>query len=417
MTANAPETAESVEEFRARARSWLAANLPRLDPDAVPPLPGDDDHLWLRARELQQKLHAGGFAGICFPREYGGLGLPRAYQDAFTEESMGYEMPIILNIPTFSICCATLLDVGTEEQKRQHIGAAIRGEEILVQFLSEPSGGSDLAGLITRADRDGDGWVINGSKTWSTSAYAADYGLCLARTDSDKPKHEGLTMFLVPTNAPGLTINRIRMVDGSTEFCEEFFDNVRVDASAVVGEVDGGWAVASQQLFHERNAVGGGSPYVSGRGATPTRPKSDPFAVALATGRTADPEVRTMLGEMLTLSAVRSQLRARVSAGIAKGHLGPPAASMLRLFHAEHSMTEDDHALRIAGATGGFGTGPEPGYTGLAGVSFLGRQGAGLGGGSTEMSRNIISERMLGMPRELAPDRGVPFNQIKRGSR
>ncbi|UGQ12280.1 acyl-CoA dehydrogenase family protein [Yinghuangia sp. ASG 101] len=408
---------ESVEAFRTRARAWLAANMPRVDPDAVPPLPGEDDHLWRRARELQRKLHAGGFAGICFPKEYGGLGLPRAYQDAFTEESAGYEMPVMLNVPTFSICCATLLDVGSEEQKRTHISAAIRGEEVLVQFLSEPGGGSDLAGLLTRAERDGDGWVLNGSKTWSTWAYAADYGLCLARTDSDKPKHDGLTMFLVPTNAPGLTINRIRMVDGSTEFCEEFFDNVRVDASAVVGEIDGGWAVATQQLYHERTAVGGGSPFVSGRGATPNRPKANPFAVAQATKRTADPEVRTMLGDMLTLAAVRKQLQARVAKGIAGGHLPPPSASLLRLFHAEYSMAEDDLALRIAGSLGGFGPDAGPGHTGMAGVSFLGRQGAGLGGGSTEMSRNIISERLLGMPREPAPDRGVPFNQIKRGSR
>jgi alkylation response protein AidB-like acyl-CoA dehydrogenase len=256
---------ESVESFRTRARAWLAENMPRVDDDAPLPPPGDDDHEWVRARELQKLLHAGGFAGICFPVEYGGLGLTPAHQRAFTEESDGYEMPVQLNIPTFSICAATLLDMGSEEQKRERIAAAIRGDEVLCQFLSEPSGGSDLAGLITRAELDGDTWILNGAKTWSTSAYAADWALCLARTNWDVPKHRGLTMFLVPTQAPGLTMNRVRMVNGSREFCEEFFDDVQLPAAAVVGEVNNGWAVASRQLFHERNAVGGGSPYVSGR--------------------------------------------------------------------------------------------------------------------------------------------------------
>ncbi|EUA49897.1 acyl-CoA dehydrogenase, N-terminal domain protein [Mycobacterium xenopi 3993] len=182
---------ESVEQFRARARAWLAANMPRIDPASPPVANRDDERAWRRARELQKRLYEGGFAGICFPREYGGLGLDYEYQKAFDEESLNYEMPLILNTPTFTICCATLLDTGSEEQKRQHIGAALRGEEVLVQLLSEPSGGSDLAGVLTRAERRGDRWVINGAKTWSTSAFAADYGLCLARTDWDVPKHEG----------------------------------------------------------------------------------------------------------------------------------------------------------------------------------------------------------------------------------
>src|ERR1700753_2097226 len=130
-------------------------------------------------------------------------------------------MPLILKTPTFTICCATLLDEGTEEQKKQHIAGALRGDEVLVQLLSEPSGGSDLAGVITRADpRDGR-WIINGAKTWSTWAFAADYGLCLARTDWAAPKHNGLTMFLLPLRSPGITINRLMQVNGSVAVCEE----------------------------------------------------------------------------------------------------------------------------------------------------------------------------------------------------
>ncbi|HZU46916.1 MAG TPA: acyl-CoA dehydrogenase family protein, partial [Mycobacterium sp.] len=243
---------ESVEQFRARARAWLAANMPRIDPASPPAANRDDERCWERARELQKRLYDGGFAGICFPREYGGLGLDYEYQKAFNEESINYEMPLILNTPTFTICCATLLDTASDEQKKQHIAAALRGDEVLVQLLSEPSGGSDLAGVMTRAERHGDRWVINGAKTWSTSAFAADYGLCLARTNWDVPKHEGLTMFLVPIAHPGITLRRITQLNGSTEFCEEFLDNVEVGDDAVVGEVDNGWTVASRQLYHER---------------------------------------------------------------------------------------------------------------------------------------------------------------------
>jgi alkylation response protein AidB-like acyl-CoA dehydrogenase len=405
---------ESVESFRTRARAWLADNMPRIDPDEPLPMAGDDDHLWVQARELQQKLHAGGFAGICFPVEYGGLGLSPAHQRAFTDEADGYEMPVMLNIPTFSICAATLLDVGSEEQKREHIGAAIRGEQVLCQFLSEPSGGSDLAGLLTRAERDGDNWVVNGAKVWSTSAYAADYALCLARTDPDKPKHAGLTMFLMPTHAPGVTMNRIRMVNGSTEFCEEFFDDVVLPASAVVGQVNDGWRVASRQLFHERNAVGGGSPFVSGRGRPRTMPGATPVEAARATGRTGDVVVREKIGEWLALSRVQAHLVGHVSAEIASGALPAPASSMLRLLSAEHAQFGSDLAMEVAGDAVGVGPVGDPGLAAMAGIAFLMRQSASLGGGSTEISRNILSERLLGMPREYAADRDVPFNQVKR---
>jgi alkylation response protein AidB-like acyl-CoA dehydrogenase len=403
-------TVEAVESFRLRARAWLAENMPRVDVDAVPPPPGDDDADWVRTRELQKKLYAGGFAGIGFPSEYGGLGLTPEHQRAFTEESEGYEMPLLLNVPTFSICAPTIMDMGSEHQKRERIAAAIRGDEILVQFLSEPSGGSDLAGLITRADRDGDTWVLNGAKTWSTCAYAADYALCLARTDWDAPKHRGLTMFLVKVHQPGITMRRITQVSGSTEFCEEFFDDLVLPADAVVGEVNGGWAVASRQLFHERTAVGGGSPYTSGTGTGRTsQPRPDLVQIARATGRTDDPRVREMLGEGHALKKVHEQLIRRVGIGLETGRMPSPAASIMRLFHAETDWRVDDLALQIAGALAVSGEG-----VGRVGDNFLMRQGASLGGGSTEMSRNIISERILGMPREYAADRDVPFSQVKR---
>lgn len=401
----------TVAAFAASARDWLAANMPRLDPQHPPRNGRDDDGAWQRARDLQRRLYDGGFAGICFPREYGGLGLDISYQKAFDAESAGYEMPLILNVPTFTICCATLLDTGSEEQKRRHISAALRGDEVLVQLLSEPSGGSDLAGLITRADRDGDDWVVNGAKTWSTSAFAADFGLLLARTDATVPKHDGLTMFLVPIDAPGVTLRRIEQVDGSNEFCEEFFDGLRLGPDTVVGEVNKGWDVASRLLFHERRAVGQGSEFASGRGPERAEMAAGDFLTLASDAGTADdPLTQDQIGRVLARRMVRDQLVEHVGRGMRSGELPPAAASIIRLFHSDVTYLEVDTAMAVAGP---LGVVDDEAQLLRTGRRYLSRQTVGLGGGSDEMARNVIAERVLGLPREYAADRGVPFNQVR----
>lgn len=417
IAGEATKTTESVAEFADRARTWLAENMPRIDPADPPFSVRAEQASWDRARELQKKLYEGGFAGICFPREYGGLGLDFAYQKAFDAESRHYEMPLILNVPTFTICAATILDMGTEDQKRQRISAAVRGDEILCQLLSEPSGGSDLAGVLTRADRRDGKWIINGAKTWSTSAFAADYGLMLARTDWTVPKHEGLTMFLVPLNAAGITMRRIKEVNGNEEFCEEFFDGLELGDDAVVGAVNDGWAVASRQLFHERRAVGGGSEFASGKGSeNANEMPPDHVGLAQATGQDDDPRIQDLGGRALARRIVKQQLIDHVSNAIAHGSLPPPAGTLIRLFHAETTELEVDTALAIAGTAGVVDDG-DGDLLGLldVGVRYLSRQTGSLGGGSSEMARNVIAERILGFPREAAADRGIPFNQVKRG--
>ncbi|BBY01178.1 acyl-CoA dehydrogenase family protein [Mycobacterium seoulense] len=406
-------TSESVEEFRGRARAWLADNLPRLDSGDAMVLQRDELASWQRARELQKKLYDGGFAGICFPREYGGLGLGYEYKKAFDAEALAYETPLMLNVPSFAICCATILDMGSEEQKRTHIAAALRGDEVLVQLLSEPSGGSDLAGVLTRADRRDGRWIINGAKTWSTWAFAADYGLCLARTDWNAPKHEGLTMFLVPLRHPGVTINRIKQVNGSVEFCEEFFDDVDVGDDAVVGEPGKGWDVASRQLYHERRSMGDGSEYTSGPGIAEAEDISvDLLAVAEKANQAASERVREMVGRALVHRAVHGQLSEHVFHAVTNGSLPPAAGSIIRLFMAEVHDVENDTALAVAGPAAVVDD--EAGLLDI-GVRYLGRQIASIGGGTTEMARNVIGERVLNFPREYAADRGVPFNQVRHG--
>lgn len=414
MTETAPLAPhESVEDFGLRARAWLAGNMPRIDRDRPPLTRLDDEASWQRARELQKRLYDGGFAGICFPREYGGLGLTIEYQKAFNAESGGYEMPLILNIPSFSICCATLLDVGSEEQKRRHISAALRGEEVLCQLLSEPSGGSDLAAVTTRADRRGDTWVINGAKTWSTSAFAADYGLCLVRTDWDVPKHEGVTMFLVPIKHPGVTLRRIAMINGSSEFCEEFFDDLELDGDAVVGGVGNGWQVASRQMIHERRSMGRSSEFSSGLESDDAEAAPiDYLDLAQRTGQAADDRIAEISGRALAYRAVAEHLADHIYRGVLDGTMPAAAGSIIRLFYADASQLELDTAASIA-STGAV-VGDDIALFEV-GKRYLERQIVSLGGGTTEIARNVIAERVLNCPREYAADRGVPFNQVRRG--
>jgi alkylation response protein AidB-like acyl-CoA dehydrogenase len=404
---------EDVESFRLRARAWLAENMPRLPAGYTNAMLIREDETGERARRLQRTLFDAGFAGICFPVEYGGQGLSRAHQRAFTRESLEYQMPTQFNVPTFTILAATLLDYGTEEQKARHIPAMLRGDELWVQFLSEPSGGSDLAGLVTRASRDGDVFILNGSKIWSTGAFRADYAMCLARTDWHAPKHRGLTMFIMKIHQPGVEIQQINMVNRTAEFCQEFFDDVPIPASGVVGEVNDGWTVASRLLFHERDAVGGGSPFASGVAVVAAGhggQRSELLELAGETGQLGDPQVRQLVAEDRVNQRVQGQLAQRITTGIRTGAFPPPAGAIPRLLAATNTERNFDMAVEIAGSGIGAWTHDNDFNWGEA---YLNRQGGSLGGGSTEMARNIISERVLGMPREYAADRDRPFDEVR----
>jgi alkylation response protein AidB-like acyl-CoA dehydrogenase len=220
-------------------------------------------------------------------------------------------------------------------------------------------------------------------------------------------------MFLVPINSPGITMRRIKQVGGSEEFCEEFFDGLELGDDAVVGEVNAGWTVASRQLYHERRAVGGGSEFASGKGSeNASEAPTDFAALARATGQTDDLRVQELAGRALVHRAVKDQLIDHVFHAVNDGSLPPTAGTLIRLYHALQVELEVDTALAITGTAGVIDEGD-----GLlsAGERYLERQTAALGGGSTEMARNVIGERVLGFPREFAADRGVPFNQVKRG--
>jgi alkylation response protein AidB-like acyl-CoA dehydrogenase len=406
---------EDVETFRLRARDWLADNMPRLDPDTAPfSLAAVDEALVDRARHLQRLLFDAGFAGVIFPREYGGLGLKVEHQQALNAETRGYEMPLLFNVPTLAILAPTLLDFGTEDQKRNHVEAILRGDELWVQFLSEPTGGSDLAGAITRADRDGDTWVLNGAKTWSTFAMYSDWAMCLARTNWDVPKHSGLTMFLMKIHQPGIDIDWIKQSNGSRDFCEEFFSDLILPADSVLGDVDGGWSVASGLMNHERTA-GGASPYAHG-GAGGRSDRPDDTLVELVAQLEARDEADShhfdLLGEIHTLKTVHRQLTGRVGTGMGSGHFPPAAGALLRMSNGLLNAARGTIAMELAG-TGSVAWQRDEAAAEF-GEDYLVRQAMCLGGGSTEMQRNIISERVLDMPRERAEDRDRPFRDVKR---
>jgi alkylation response protein AidB-like acyl-CoA dehydrogenase len=211
------------------------------------------------------------------------------------EELAGFEFPARLQAPTFAPCAAVLLEFGTEEQKQQHIPAILKGEEIWMQLLSEPSGGSDVAGALTTAVRDGDEWVLNGSKVWTTGAWWSDWALCLARTNWDVAKHRGLTVFMLPLHQPGIEVHRIEMLNGSREFCQEFITDVRVPDSDRIGDIDDGWTVGVRWMFHERMLLN--SPLVTmpadvirGVGSNAV------YEAGKAAGRLHDPVARDLIG-------------------------------------------------------------------------------------------------------------------------
>ena len=291
-----------------------------------------------------------------------------------------------------------LLDFGTEEQKQRHLPAILRGEEIWMQFLSEPSGGSDVAGALTTAVRDGDEWVLNGSKIWTTGAWWSDWGLCLARTNWDVPKHRGLTVFMLPIHQPGIEVHRIEMLNGSREFCQEFLTDVRVPDSDRVGEVDQGWTVGTRWMFHERMpSTRRTSPCPTG--AARDGERRDPMLeLARDAGRLDDPIARDLIGEarMLDRRGARStdaSLRAW-----RPGAMSDQAAAIGRLFDGLGRRAAHEHRVRARGRAGA--PGDDDGDLGRRRDRLPDAPGRRIGGGTTEMARNVISERVLGMPRE-----------------
>ena len=407
---------QDLDEFRQHARKFIRGNLREVGPLSLArrALTDEEETVAVRRdREVQRLLWEGGLAGLCVPKEYGGRGLTPAHQELLNLELAGFEFPRRLQIPTFSPCAAVLLDYGTEDQKREHLPAILKGEEVWLQLLSEPSGGSDAAGALTTAERDGEEWVLNGSKIWTTGAWWSDWGLCLARTNWDVPKHRGLTVFILPIRHEGIEMHRIEMLNGNKEFCQEFLSDVRIPDSWRVGDVDDGWSVCTRWMFHERMLFN--SPLVTLPVGT-TRGNAglaSAYHLARDADRLEDPTALDLAGEAYMLELVNRELHRRLLEGTELGVLPDQIAAVGRLFSATVAMRTTTIAFDLAGPSGGAWS--EHNRLSDAGTDFLMRQAPCIGGGTTEMARNVVSERVLGMPRESAPDRGTAFRDVPRG--
>jgi alkylation response protein AidB-like acyl-CoA dehydrogenase len=408
--------AEDLESFRQRARAFARENLRPIGQVTISlrTFGSDEEELAniAREREIQRMLFDAGLAGVVVPREYGGRGLTPAHQHALNEELAGYEFPQRIQVPTMSPCLAVLLDFGTEEQKKQHVPAILKGDELWMQLLSEPSGGSDVAGALTTAVRDGDEWVLNGSKIWTTGAWWSDWGLVLARTNWDVPKHRGLTVFILPLHQPGIEVHRIEMLNGNREFCQEFISDVRIPDSDRVGDVDDGWTVGTRWMFHERMLFN--SPLITVPVGTERSAGTwRAIDVARDAGRLHDPVARDLIGESRVLDLVGAQLGRRLGVGISTGAMTDQASAVGRLFTGLSSARRTTINYELAGGVGAAWTDDDGSAAGI-GVDFLTRQSSCIGGGTTEMARNVISERVLGMPRERSADRDVAFRDVPR---
>jgi len=425
-------TSETVESFRTRAARWIPEHLPRIGvTGAENPVTRrleeqglDPENEALRARALQGIISDGGFAGLTYPKEYGGQGLTVRHMQAFNAECDGYDLSGLGFFGmTFGMIGPTVLEFGTEEQKQRHVRGFLNGESIWIQFLSEPTGGSDLASALTRADRDGDEWVINGSKIWTSFGDLGDYGLMVARTNWDAPKHSGLSVFIVPVRTQGVEVVPLRLVTGQTSFCQEFFTDVRIPADHLLGSLHDGWTVASRLLVHERNSVGGGSQYWqapvgaqagqrSARTGRSSARRDDLVELADTKGKGNDPYTRQLVAEAYASAKVASQLGPRVATAMAKGVLPPPAGSFLKLFNTSNQVRRSDIQMTIAG-TPAVVWEPDDLTSADLGQGFLFRQAGSILSGTSEIQRNIISERVLELPREPSMDSKVPFNQVR----
>jgi alkylation response protein AidB-like acyl-CoA dehydrogenase len=395
-----------VARFRLRAREWLAEHAPaRFEATE------DQPEYWHEARRFQGLQHAAGFGGIDWPQAYGGQGLTRAHQVAFNEEAAGYELPSVGCQITLAIVGMTLLDHGTEEQKRRYLPAMLRGEHVWVQLLSEPSAGSDLAALRTAARRAGGGWVLSGEKVWSSFAQWSDNALVLARSDWGVPKHAGLTAYVVPLDTPGVTVSPLRQLTGDAEFCQVFLDEVSVPLEARVGQENDGWAVATSMFAHSRAMTGGaaltGPVFQKNRGGE-ADPGRDLIDYVNGAGRGSDAAVRKLIADVVVDNIVAGLLATRVTGD---PDASPVAGTMAKMFGAEALQRRRQAELVLRGEEAVAWPEAADAEAARCAFRYLRDRTATVAGGTTEVMRNVIAEAVLGLPRDTPPDKNKPFRE------
>ncbi len=415
--------AESISEFRERARTWLESRAPRRTAAESPQQWGDgefsvvvfhdaSDEEELELLSAYQAWHrdklAAGLAAIAVPQEFGGMGLTKGHDAAFKELEAEFEVPRdheLISV-TSKLIAPTIDEFGTPEQRDRWCRKFFQLDEFCCQLFSEPGAGSDLAGLACKAVRDGDEWVLDGQKVWTSTARIAQYGFAICRTDADVPKHAGLTAFIVPLDADGVEVRPIRQMSGGASFNEVFLNAVRVGDELRVGDVGQGWKVALTVLGHERSTSGS-----SRRGGG----FDELLMLARHLGRTDDPIIRQGLARAYELKKLRDWVRAGAAARAKATGSSGPAGSITKLMWTV-AMT---HTSDVAGQLLGPRLTADTGEWGTFGWNehVLGAPGYRIAGGTDEIQRNIIGERVLGLPGEPRVDRDLSFAELGRAAR
>lgn len=404
---DSPELAD----FRAQVRTFIDANaeLKRGDERdwsrngaATDPEVAADYRA--RCHAWQKLLYDSGWAGLAWPTAFGGRGLSAAHQIVFNQELARYDTTAGFITAAQALVGPTLMAHGTPEQQQRYLGPLLSGEESWCQLFSEPGAGSDLAALATRAVRDGDDWVVNGQKVWTSSAQHADFGILVARTDPDVPKHEGLTFFVVDMRSPGIEVRPLVQAQGVAHFNEVFLSDVRVPDRNVVGQVGDGWKVTRTTLRSE-------SSMISGAGL------ATGFIAVLATarrlGRTADPVVRQELAKVHTNELILKWMGWRTQTAVMTGRRELALhGSLLKNFFTRSLSHRVNLAVDLEGPEGMLWHDAEG--DGFWQYQCLNQFASRIGGGTEEVHRNNLGEQALGLPREPSSDREVPWNQSVR---
>ena len=391
--------------FRAEAREWLQANVPSRQE-----LEGLDD---IQAAKLWQKRkYDAGWACIRWPQEYGGRGASAIEQVVWNQEEAKFATPGSVFAIGQGMAAPTLMAWASEDHKRKHLPPLASGEHIWCQLFSEPAGGSDLAALRTRAEKDGDEWVINGQKIWTSGAHYADYGILVVRTDPTVPKHKGLSYFFLDMKSPGIEIRPIKQISGGANFNEVYFTDVRVSDDQRLGAVGQGWQVALTTLMNERMAIGGGG------GGVGFKQVFDLARRVELDGAPAieDKQVRAKLATWYAQETGLKYTGYRALSALSRGDTPGPENSIGKLVAASKTQDMASFAMDLMGLSGAIA---DPAYAearGMFQAAFMGAPGGRIAGGSDEIMLNILAERVLGLPQHVRVDKGIPFNEVPTGA-
>ncbi len=408
---------DSPEEaaFRKEARTWLEANAKPRDPNessagVLSERYGPD--FVEEAQAWQKKKAEAGWACITWPKEYGGRGGNAMQSVIWGQEEARFETPAPIFAIGLGMAGPTIMAHGTDEQKARWLPKMVSGEEIWCQLFSEPSAGSDLAGLRTTAVKDGDEWVVNGQKIWTTGAHFCDWGILVTRTDPNVPKHAGLTYFVVDMKAPGIEVRPIVQINRATGFNEVFFSDVRIPDTDRLDAVGNGWKVAITTLMNERASIGGGG------GA------SDPIGELLTLARQVeldggpaldDAGVRQRIADFYVRRKGLQLTSFRSLTALSRGGIPGPEASLGKLVGARLMQEMGAFGMELAGPAGALG--PEAALqSGSWQESYLASPGLRIAGGTDEVLRNIIAERVLRLPPEARQDKDVAFRDVPSGA-